>query len=92
MAGKGTATLNFDGVPGTNITSVNVTGLTGIESGSHVEAFLQGDTTAEHTAYEHLIAPINIRCGNIIAGTGFTIYASSNLRLTGTFSVRWVWA
>jgi hypothetical protein len=35
--------------------------------------------------------PIRLVCGNIVAGTGFDIVASTDLRLTGTFSVRWMW-
>lgn len=88
----GTATLNFGAAPGTNVATVTVTGQTGILSGSKVEAWLMGDSTASHNAYEHLIVPLVVRCGNIVAGTGFDIVASSDLRLTGTFSVHWTWA
>jgi hypothetical protein len=88
----GTATLNFGSAPGTNIATVAVTGQTSIGASSHAEAFLMGSSTGTHNAIEHLIAPITIRCGDIVAGTGFTIYASTELRLTGTFTVHWVWA
>jgi hypothetical protein len=46
-------------------------------------------STATHNAYEHSILPITLTCGNIVAGVGFDIYASSTLRLDGTFSVIW---
>lgn len=88
----GTATLNFGSAPGTNVVSVAVTGQTSISAGSHVDAWIMGTTTATHNLEEHLWVPLNIRCGNIVAGTGFTIYASTDLRLTGTFTVHWVWA
>lgn len=87
----GTATLNFGSAPGTNVVVSTVTGQSAITSGSKVEAFLMGDSTATHNAYEHFIVPLVLRCGNIVAGTGFDIYASSDLRLTGTFTVNWVW-
>lgn len=92
MAGKGTTTIDFGTAPGTNYTSIVLTGLTNVLSTSHCEAFLMADTTSYHNAYEHMIVPITLRCGNIVEGTGFTIHASTELRLTGTFSVRWVWA
>ena len=88
----GTATLNFGSAPGTNVVTTVVTGQTSIGLSSHVEAFMMGSSTATHNATEHLIAPITLRCGDIVAGTGFTIYASTELRLTGAFTVHWVWA
>lgn len=92
MPGTGTATIDFGAAPGTNIVSVAVTGETGILSGSAVEAWIMGQSTATHNAYEHAVAPIKLSCGSIIAATGFTITAVTDWRLTGTFTVRWVWA
>ena len=83
--------LNFGATPGTNIVTTTVTGQAAIVSDSFVEAFMMGETTAEHNAYEHNIVPLTLACGNIVAGTGFDIVASSDLRLDGTFSVKWVW-
>lgn len=92
-SGVGTLTLNFGSAPGTNIVSTAVTGQTLIGAGSGVEAYLMGiDSTATHNAYEHAIAPIKLSCIALVAGTGFTIQGSSEQRLTGTFSVRWVWS
>lgn len=87
----GTATLNFGSAPGSQTTSVVVSGQTGFTSSGHVEAWLQGDATATHNAVEHLIAPITIRCGDAATGS-FTIHAASEWRLTGTFTVHWVWS
>jgi hypothetical protein len=92
MATTGTATLNFGSTPGTNYVTTTITGQATIASGSQVEAYLMADSTATHNAYEHSFVPINIRCGNIVAGTGFDITASTDLRLDGTFNVHWVWA
>jgi hypothetical protein len=92
MASSGTATIDFGAAPGTNVVTVVVTGEAGILSGSHVEAWIMGSATAEHNAYEHAIAPIKLTCGTIVAATGFTITAVCEWRLTGTFTVHWVWA
>lgn len=90
----GTATLDFGAAPGTNVVAVTVTGQADIISGSHVMVWFQGDSTADHNAYEHLhIFPnrVSLTAGDIVAGDGFTIYASTELRLTGTIACRWSW-
>jgi len=91
MSATGTAVLDFGAAPGTNVVTVDVTGQAAIASTSHADAWLQGDTTAEHNAFEHSIAPIRLSCGSIVDGTGFTITGSSEFRLSGTFKVHWVW-
>lgn len=92
MAVKGTATLDFGAAPGTNYIVTTVTGQTGILSGSVASAYLMAESTADHNTYEHSIVPIMLRCGNVVASTGFDIIATSELRLTGTFTVNWIWA
>ena len=92
MSGTGSAVLDFGSAPGTNYVTTTVTGETGILAGSKVEAFIMAEATATHNAYEHTIAPIKLTCGNIVAGTGFDIYAVTDWRLDGTFNVSWVWA
>jgi hypothetical protein len=78
---KGTATLDFGVFPGKSDASVAVTGQAGIVSGSLVEAWLRPEATADHTADEHLVETIKITAGNIIAGTGFTIYGMNTSQL-----------
>lgn len=93
MATTGTTTVNFGSAPGTNVVITTITGQTGITTANYVEAFMMGaDTTATHNAIEHQLVPMRLSCTNIVNGTGFDIIASSDFRLTGTFSVRWVWA
>lgn len=89
---KGTSTIDFGSAPGTNFVKATVTGQSSIIDGSTVRAFLMGVATATHNAYEHLIVPLTLTCGSIVPGTGFTINASSDLRLTGTFTVYWEWS
>ena len=93
MANKGTATLNFGAAPGTAMASVDVTGQTGlVATTSFAEAFLQGDSTADHTVDEHLIEQIKLRCINLIDNVGFTIQGEIlKGRAYGQFTVRWVW-
>jgi hypothetical protein len=86
----GEATLTFGAAPGTNFVTTTVTGLTGILSGSNVSAWIMGESTADHNAYEHMFVPLRLVCGNIVAGTGFDITAVTDLRLTGTFKCRWM--
>lgn len=74
MPAQGTATLDFGAFPGKSDASVDVTGQTGIASGSLVEAWIRPVDTADHTADEHLVESIRVIAGNIVAGTGFTIY------------------
>lgn len=86
----GEATLNFGAAPGTNFVTTTVTGLAGILADSNVSAWLMGEPTADHNAYEHMFVPLRLVCGNIVAGTGFDITAVTDLRLTGTFKCRWM--
>ena len=82
----------FGSGSGTNVVTVAVTGQTGITTSSHVEAWMMGDSTATHNAYEHAVAPIRLSCGSLVNNTGFTITAVTDWRLTGTFTVHWVWS
>lgn len=78
MGAQGTATVNFGAFPGASDTSVAVTGQAAILSGSLVEAWLYPVATADHSADEHLAETITVMAGNVVAGTGFTIYALNN--------------
>jgi hypothetical protein len=92
---QGSATIDFGAVPGTNIVSIAVAGQAGIVAGSQVQAFLMGnDSTASHNTDEHefLSHYINFSVDAVTAGVGFTINAITELRLTGTFVLRWRWS
>ena len=91
----GTATIDFGAAPGSNEASVAVTGQTAIGATSKAEAFVMADdTSASHTANDHryLGQFATLTCGTPSAGTGFTIYARSTQKLTGTWTLRWVWS
>jgi hypothetical protein len=92
-ASVGTAVLDFGASPAAEA-SVTVTGQSGILSGSTVDAFIQGGTTADNGAEDHRFAVVALRliADSVVAGTGFTIYATSISGLaTGTFNVKWRW-
>lgn len=77
----GTAILDFGAFPGVSDTSVVVTGQAGIVAGSIVQAWLRPAATADHTSDEHLIETLRIEAGNIVAGTGFTIYGLNSSQI-----------
>jgi hypothetical protein len=89
----GTATIDFGS--GNNEASVAVTGQATISATSKAEAFVMADdTSSNHTASDHRYfgSLANLSCGTPTAATGFTIYARSIHKLTGTWTIRWVWA
>lgn len=98
--GQGTAIIDFGSHPGANEASVVVTGQAQIGSNSKVDAYVMADETLTahptdgHSASDHKYLPLfaAITCGALVAGTGFTIFATSTEKLTGKFAVRFVWA
>ena len=92
--GQGTATIDFGAFPGSNEASVAVTGQTGISGTSKAEAYVMATSSSDHTISDHQYAPllIGLTCGALVAGTGFTIYATCLDKMQGTFTVNWVWA
>lgn len=93
--GIGSATINFGAHPGSNEASVAVTGQSAISATSKADAFVMADDTSlSHTASDHKYFETfaSLTCGTPTAGTGFTIYARSLEKLTGTWTVRYVWS
>ena len=81
MGAQGTTTLNFGAFPGASDASVAVTGQAGIIAGSLAEAWLSPVATADHSADEHLVETVRVVAGNIVPGTGFTIYGINTSQL-----------
>lgn len=79
---SGTATLDFGAFPGKSDASVAITGQPGIIATSLVEAWIRPEATADHTADEHMVETLAVFAGNIVAGTGFTIYGFNTSQLT----------
>lgn len=88
-------TIDFGAFPGVSDVTLAITGLSDIEAGSTVEAWIYPQASDDHTLDEHIANPPNIYAGNIVAGTGFTIYGVNNDRgdfLTyGKWSVAYRW-
>lgn len=78
---SGTTTIDFGAFPGKSDASVAITGQASILTGSVVDAWLVATATADHTADEHLVETIRVTAGNIVAATGFTIYATNTSQL-----------
>ena len=78
MGAQGQTTINFGSFPGTTDATVVITGQAGIASGSLVEAWIPAVSTSDHSLDEHWLDPPYVTAGNIVAGTGFTIYGFIN--------------
>lgn len=81
MGATGTTVVDFGAFPGKSDTTATVTGQASILSGSFVEAWITPTATADHSADEHWVEPIKVVAGNVVAGTGFTIYAMNTNQL-----------
>lgn len=93
-ATTGTATIDFGAFPGGTDTSLTITGQTGIVTGSIVTASIRAEDTVDHTAMEHIVDPPRVTVGDIVAGTGFTIYGftTNTRRHHGLYTVAWAWS
>lgn len=74
VEGRGATIIDFGAFPGTGDAQTDVTGLVGIAAGAVVEAWIKVADSDDHTADEHAVEPPMIEAGNVVAGTGFTIY------------------
>lgn len=86
---QGTTTLDFG--TGTTDTSVFVSApsITGTQL---VEAWVFPATTASNTPDGHWVEDLEIIAGNVVAASGFTIYAKCNTILAhGIFNIAWVY-
>ena len=90
MATQGTATIDFG--TGKLDTSVAVTGQGAITTANLVEAWLSGTSTANNLTDAGFAENMLIFAGDIVNGTGFTIYAQVQQgRAFGQYVVNWVW-
>ena len=88
----GTATIDFGS--GSNEAQVAVSGQTGILSTSRVVLTVSADATStSHTASDHryFLELCSLTSGTPVANTGFTIYARSVHKLTGTWTINYSW-
>lgn len=91
QSGQGTTQIDFGSV-GCGDTSIDVTGLAGISADAIARAWIVAQDSDDRPADEHWVDPPIVTPGNVVAGTGFTIYArSTGGRLTGAYSVAYEW-
>jgi tRNA1(Val) A37 N6-methylase TrmN6 len=91
MATQGTAIVDFG--TGSTMASVAVTGQAAITGTNLVEAWPNTTATSNNLADAILAEEIQFYAGDIVAGTGFTIYAMCrNGSAFGKYNVNWVWA
>lgn len=78
---------------GDSIATKVITGQASILAGSIVQAWLLPMATIDHSIDEHLIEEMDVFAGDIVAGTGFTIWARTRTGpLTGVWTVGWRWS
>lgn len=93
---NGTAVLDFGAFPGTDVTTIAVTGQAAILTSSAVEAWIIPEATAVHSEDEVvMLTPFvfpSVPVSLIVAGTGFTIYGvCHDDSLWGTLKIGWAW-
>jgi hypothetical protein len=90
MAVQGTTTVNFGS--GSDSAQVVITGQTSITTANIVSAEIMPAVTANNGVDEHWVEDLTCMAGNIVGGTGFTIYVKCNRGLAyGQFNVAWAW-
>lgn len=90
---KGQVVINFGVLPGSNEASVVVSD-TNILSTSIPTAAFAAVATSDHTISDHSYMPLvaDVSCGAPTVGVGFTIYATSLEKISGTFNINYVWS
>lgn len=89
--GESTVSL---GVTPTNEAELVVTGQTGIAAGAKVQAQIGLTATTDYTVKDHKYLGslgVSVTTGNVVAGTGFTIFIRSSQKLTGDISIAWLY-
>ena len=91
-SGTGTATIDFG--LGSNEAQVTVSGLSSIQSDSNIRLSVSASSSSSsHTANDHkyFMEFCSLTASAPVASTGFTIYARSIHKLTGTWTITWHW-
>lgn len=86
---QGTTTINFGSKATDASVFVSAPAITGSQL---VEAWIFPAATASNTADNHWVEGIHVVAGNVVAGSGFTIYAKVDEGWAhGVFNVGWVY-
>jgi hypothetical protein len=90
MGAQGTVTVDFG--TGKLDTNAPVTGQGAITTANLVEAWLSGNSTSNNLTDAGFAEDFLVFAGDIINGTGFTVYVQSQFgRGFGQYVVNWVW-
>ena len=86
----GTAVVSFGAVPGSGDARV-VVAAPAVLSTSVVQAWIAGTPSADHTADEHCIEPIQVVVRDLVPGVGFTIWIQglTTSALVGAWNLQW---
>ncbi len=91
---SGRTVIDF-GDTGVSDASVAVSQAT-IADGAIVHAWMDRRATNDHTAEEHSVERFIVTAGDVVAGTGFTVYLTLDGRgdatTTGEWAVCWSWS
>ncbi len=87
---KGEATIDFGAPPGSNYATASIS-TPNVTNNSNIHIYIMSTASADHNAMEHQIFSLygTVMPDNIIDNTSFDIVALSQLRLNGTFKVRY---
>ena len=89
---SGLAVVDFGVSPGTDVASVTVSGQVSLSGSSPILASIIANSTADHSADEHIVEEIDVRAVNTGSTTSFVITArTGNKPLTGLWNVAWSW-
>jgi formate/nitrite transporter FocA (FNT family) len=93
MPASGTSQVQFGYSYGAvNSVQLTVTGQSAISATSQLGAWIRLQSTADHSADEHMSEALAVTAGNIVAGTGFTINVYCvNSWTYGLFNIDWAY-
>ena len=88
---KGEATINFGAAPGSNYATASIA-TPNVTNNSNIHIYIMSTGSADHNAPEHEIFSLygKVMPSNIIENTSFDIVAITDLRLTGTFKLKYI--
>lgn len=91
-SGQGTVTLNFGAHPGNTEALQTFVDAT-ISGTSKIEAYIMAsDVSSDHNANAHRYIGLFLHLAALTtAGVGGTVYGMCRDRLTGSFTIRYVW-
>ena len=86
----GTATINLGSRSAMKkYAEVDITGLVGLLPSTHMEAWMQGDTTADHTSDEHMLEIIHLRMKYLTASSARVIAQVDRGVVWGDFTIHY---